>query len=139
MNTTGLRIIIDTNVFITILAKNGEHRWLMDGIIAGDFVLCISNEILMEYWEVLENKTTPEIAANVINFLVVHPHIYFFSPYIQWHLVYANADDNKFIDCYLCSNAAYLITNDKHFNFLTHLSFPKVTIATTKEFKQLLH
>lgn len=137
MSITGKRVVIDTNVFITILSRKGENRWIFDKIIFGDFVLCITNDILMEYWEVLEAKTTSIIAVNVIDFLVSHPHVHFFVPYIRWNLIKEDADDNKFTDCYLSCNAYYLITNDAHFSSLKKLNFPKVRIATIKELKKI--
>lgn len=136
MNTTGQRLVIDTDVFITILSKKGENRWIFDRIIAGNFVLCITNEILMEYWEILERKTNPEVARNVVDFLVGHPHVYFFVPYIRWNLIKEDEDDNKFPDCYLCSNAQFLISNDHHFALLKKLDFPKINLVSTKEFKE---
>ncbi|MCF8361713.1 MAG: PIN domain-containing protein [Prolixibacteraceae bacterium] len=57
MNTIGTKIVIDTNVFITIIGKKSPNRWILDKIICGDFILCISSEILLEYEEVLNRKT----------------------------------------------------------------------------------
>lgn len=136
MNTIEARVVIDTNVFVTILSKKGENRWIFDKIISGEFILCITNEILTEYWEILEVKTNASVALNVVDFLVSHPHVHFFTPYIRWNLI-KDADDNKFADCYLSANAKFLVTNDSHFLSLRELSFPKINIATTKEFKNL--
>ena len=136
MNTTGVRIVIDTNVFITILSKKGKNRWIFDAIISGDFILCITNNIFMEYWEILEAKTNSIVALNVIEFLISHPYVYFFDTYIKWNLIALDADDNKFADCYLSCNAQYLVTNDTHFLPLKNLSFPKVNLSTTEEFKK---
>ncbi|GJM32061.1 MAG: hypothetical protein DHS20C18_10620 [Saprospiraceae bacterium] len=63
-----MKIVLDTNVFIACIGKASPYRWTFNGIIDGRFTLCISNEILIEYQEILCRKTTPEIAENVINF-----------------------------------------------------------------------
>ncbi len=72
----------------------------------------------MEYWEVLESKTNPSIASNIINFLISHPYIEFVENYIRLNLIQADADDNKFCNCCFSSSAKYLITIDRHFRIL---------------------
>lgn len=137
MNTTGQRVVLDTNVFITIISKRGENRWLFDAIISGELILCLSNDMLFEYWEVLEAKTSPSTAQNVIEFLVAHPHVLPHTPHIKWNLISSDPDDNKFVDCYLSSNAQFLISNDKDFNPLRTIGFPKINLLTAREFKEL--
>ncbi|MEI9908921.1 MAG: PIN domain-containing protein [Bacteroidota bacterium] len=73
MNTIAVQIVVDTNVFINAIGKISPYRWIFDKIISGEFTLCISNEIFYEYWEVLDEQTTPEIADNIANFLVTIP------------------------------------------------------------------
>ena len=87
MSTIGQKVVIDTNVFLTILSKAGKNRWIFDKIITGELILCISNDILMEYWEVISNKTSPDLALNVTNFLLIHPHVRLINVYIKWNLV----------------------------------------------------
>lgn len=137
MSTTGLKVVIDTNVFLTILSKKGKNRWIFDKIIKGEFILCISNDILMEYWEVVSNKTNPDVALNVTNFLLIHPHIKLVNVYINWNLVEVDADDNKFADCYLAANARYLISNDNHLLSLKSVGFPKINVVSSKEINAL--
>lgn len=46
--------------------------------------------------------------------------------------------DNKFIDCAIAANADYIVTNDKHFNVVKNIDFPKVNILSIQEFIKLL-
>lgn len=130
-----MRIVVDTNVFINAIGKTSPLRWLFDGIISGEFTLCISNDIFYEYWEILEEQTTVEIADNVANFLVTIPSVKFIEPFINWNLVAADADDNKFIDCAVSSGAECIITNDGHFSILKTIPFPLIHVFTPKEFE----
>ncbi len=57
MNTIGAKVVIDTNVFITILGRQSPNRWIFDKIHKGEFQLCVSHEILLEYEEILSQKT----------------------------------------------------------------------------------
>ena len=50
----------------------------------------------------------------------------------------ADSDDNKFVDCAVASDAEYIVTNDKHFNPLKAIPWPKVEIIKIADFiKQL--
>ena len=47
-------------------------------------------------------------------------------------------DDNKFVDCAVSCNADYLVTNDRHFDILASIEFPKVITIKAKEFLAML-
>ena len=46
--------------------------------------------------------------------------------YYKWNFIYADPDDNKFVDCFLNANADFIVTNDKHFNILKEIDFPPI-------------
>ena len=103
-----MQVVIDTNVFITSIGKISPYRWLFDKVISGELTLCLSNDIFFEYWEILDNHTTPEIAQNIANFLVTIPSVQFINPInpiIKWGLISADPDDNKFVDCAISARA----------------------------------
>jgi uncharacterized protein len=58
--------------------------------------------------------------------------------YINWRMIYADPDDDKFIDCAIAANADYLVTNDKHFNILAKIEFPTLKVLRIDEFMDLL-
>ena len=53
-------------------------------------------------------------------------------------LIDADPDDNKYCDCAIAGKAAYIVSEDKHFNALKAISFPKLTAITLDEFLQEL-
>ncbi len=73
MNTTALKIVLDTNVLIAITGRKSPFRWIFDCIIEGKIILCVSNEILFDYQEILMKKASAEVAENVVNFITVNP------------------------------------------------------------------
>ena len=81
MSITVEKVVIDTNIFITILSKKGKNRWMFEKILSGEWILCLTNDIFLEYWEVLEEKTNVNVAGNVIDLLVSHPYIEFVEDY----------------------------------------------------------
>ena len=56
----------------------------------------------------------------------------------QLFLISSDNDDNKFSDCAFAGNVHYLITNDKHFNILASIPFPKINVITLEKFMELL-
>jgi len=137
MNTTGIRLVIDTNIIIAIIGKKSPFRWIFDKIIIGDFVLCVSNDIVLEYREILSQKNGIEVAENFNNFLSVHPFVESYRIYFNFNLITKDLSDNKFVDCAITSNAICVVSNDSHFNVLKEIDFPKVGILTLQEFEQL--
>src|SRR5689334_22825188 len=136
MNITAEKVVIDTNVFITIFKKDAKNRWMLDKILKGEWILCITNEIFLEYWEVLEQKTNSSVASDIIDFLISHPYIHFIENYIRLNLISADADDNKFCDCCFSASAKYLITNDKHFDVLKEIEFPSLPLVNTSQIRR---
>lgn len=105
MNTTALRIVLDTNILIAIISRKSPFRWVFDCIINGKIILCVSNEILFEYEEILSVKTSREVAENVINFITISPFTEKLEIFFKFGLIAEDEDDNKFVDCAIASNA----------------------------------
>lgn len=107
-------------------------------MLAGRIHLCVNTEILNEYEEILTEKTTPEIARNVVEAIArLHTTLYQ-ETYIHFGLITQDADDNKFVDCAVAADAEYVVTNDAHFAVLREIDWPKVAILTINEFSRQL-
>ena len=104
----------------------------------GKISLCVNTDILEEYEEMIAQKSTPEIATNVVEAIANLSTTTFQNTYVHFELLPADSDDNKFVDCAVASDAEYIVTNDKHFNPLKQIPWPKVEIIKIAEFiKQL--
>jgi uncharacterized protein len=129
-----MKVVIDTNVIISSIGRHSTNRKLFDAILNQEIDVCISNEILFEYREVLIRKTNEEIAENFTTLLTSLSNVIFSNIYFNWDLIRNDTDDNKFIDCYIACNADFLITEDKHFNSIKNIDFPKINIIHTEKF-----
>ena len=136
MSITALKIVLDTNILIAIIGRKSPFRWIFDCIIAGRIILCVLNEILFEYQEILTKKTSAEVAENVINFITVKPFTEKTEIFFNFGLIQADADDNKFVDCAIASNALCIVSNDNHFQVLKTVDFPKVSVLNLNEFEE---
>lgn len=131
-------IVLDTNCLLASLSKHSIHRPVWDAFLAGQYILCISTEIIEEYAEIIAQKTTPQIADNVIKLILNRPNVRQFSPYFQFRLIEADPDDNKFVDCAIIAGARYIVTNDAHFRILVTIPFPTVDVITLEKFREEL-
>ncbi len=136
MNTTAPRIVLDTNILIASIGRKSPFRWIFDCVIQGRIILCVSNDIMFEYQEILSRKTNTKVAENVVNFITVSPFTEKVDIYFNFELILADSSDNKFVDCVIASNAFCLVSNDKHFQVLNTVEFPKVTVLTLPEFEE---
>ena len=131
-------IVLDTNCLIAILSKKGNYFSVWQGLLLGKYVLCVSNEILAEYEEILSQKTNVFVASNVIQVLLNSPFVRFVDPYFHFHLIKEDKDDNKFVDCAIVANATFIVSEDAHFRQLKEVSFPRVEVIRLKQFAEYL-
>ncbi|MDE6753721.1 MAG: PIN domain-containing protein, partial [Muribaculaceae bacterium] len=64
------RLVLDTNVLIQIMPLRSKYRILWDKISEGKYEICLSNEILEEYEEILQAKTSTLFASTIIKRLI---------------------------------------------------------------------
>ena len=98
--------------------------------------ICVSNEVLMEYEEILSQKTSSFFADAIIKALLNRKNLVRVSPTWRFHLITQDPDDNKFVDCAIAGQAEFLVSNDKHFAVLKDVDFPVVNIIRLQEFVQ---
>lgn len=133
-----MKIVVDTNVIISSIGKLSRNRPIFDGLLRNQFELSISNDIMMEYKEILYKKTNLEVSNNFISLISILKNVEFINIYYKWCLMKIDPDDDKFIDCYVASNSDYLVTDDKHFAVVKQIEFPKINIITSSEFIAIL-
>ena len=98
----------------------------------------MTTEILLEYEEKIVELHNTVIAETFLDFLSILPNVHPCTVYYRFLLINQDADDDKFADCAIAQGVHYLVTDDKHYNVLLKLGFPKVNLLTIKEFYTLL-
>ncbi|MDY0093963.1 MAG: putative toxin-antitoxin system toxin component, PIN family [Candidatus Vecturithrix sp.] len=129
-----MQAVIDTNILFSGLAPASPYFRLMEGIYTQSVTLLVSTPILLEYEEILRKVYSESILQNFFDFLHISDNVVFVNPTYRFQLPYEDADDQKFVDCAVCGQADFLITNDRHFRRLQNVSFPRVVVITGKEF-----
>lgn len=133
-----MKVVLDTNCLIASLSRKSPYFNVWSSLQTGEYTLCISNEILDEYEEIISTKANPIIASNVIQTIINCPNVELVDPHFHFHLVRADEDDNKFVDCAIVANATFIVSNDKHFNSAKESTFPKINVVLLQEFSQIL-
>ena len=138
MCTDMKRVVLDTNCLIASLSRTSESYDVWRGLQEGRYILCVSNDILMEYAEIIARKTTPLIAENVIQIILNSKFVEFVTPFYHYGLITADHDDNKFVDCAFAANATFIVSDDKHFKPLQQITFPHLLVIKLMEFVEIL-
>ena len=127
------RLVLDTNSLIQSLPVKSKYHDLWVSLFDGRNTFCVSNEILEEYEEILQRKTNHVLASRVISLILNNEFTSLVTPYFHFNLIEADKDDNKFVDCAVCGNAKFIVTEDHHFDILRQVSFPTVDILSLDE------
>lgn len=127
------RIVLDTNSLIQCISHRSRYHDIWLSILDGRNCLCVTNEIIEEYEEILERKTSHDFAILAINVILNCPNTIFVTPFFHFNLIAADPDDNKFVDCAVNGNASFIVTEDRHYDILHQVSFPQVKIVRLDE------
>jgi len=133
-----MKVVIDTNIFLVSISRKSPFHWIFEALSSGRFTLCLTNEIISEYGEIIAIHMGKELADATLKLLMELENVERVSIYFRWNLI-KDADDNKFTDCALACGANYLVIHDTDFNVLKKLGFPKVPVITAAEFKDVLN
>jgi uncharacterized protein len=133
-----MKIIIDTNCLIASIPSKNPEYWLYLAFRNKDFDWCISNEIMLEYEEILSSFYSRQTADLVLNILLTASNVVRSEPFIRWNLITGDPEDNKFADLAISSNAHYLVTNDHHYDVLKETPFPSVNVVSLNEFQKIM-
>ena len=133
-----MKIVLDTNCLVNVIMPGSYNNDIWQAFRLGKFVLCVTNEILFEYHEILAKRYNNLIANTVLKELIETPNMERVNPTYRFNLITTDPDDNKFVDCAVIAGATYIVSNDRHFAELERYDFPKVNVCTLSEFLNIV-
>jgi uncharacterized protein len=133
-----MKVVLDTNVVLRPISSKSVFAILLDELYLQTYSLVVSTEILFEYEEKIIHFFGKSIAKDFLDFLIMLPNVEKLDAFFQLNIIQIDPDDNKFVDCAFAGNAHYMVTDDKHFNILKQIDFPKIPVITAEEFKRIL-
>ncbi len=131
-------IVLDTNCLLQSLSRRSRFYNVWESFVLGRYTLCVTTEILEEYEEIISSHISPVAAQLAIEMILRATNVLRVDAQFKFHLITADEDDNKFVDCAVVANADYIVSNDKHFNVLESIPFPRVEVMKLSEFQEEL-
>lgn len=131
-------IVLDTNCLLQIVARRSRNYFLWEKFLEGEYFLCVTTEILEEYEEIICRKSNAIIASMILEIIEQAPNTLKFDAHYRWNLITRDPDDNKFVDCAIVANAEFIVSDDKHFEELQTIDFPKVDVLRLEDFADLM-
>ncbi len=110
------RIVLDTNCLLMAIPRRSPYHKILEDFLKGEYLLCVSNEVVLEYEEILISKVGVVVANNIVNAILASPNTIFINPQNRYHLIESDPDDNKFVDCAITAKAKYIVTQDRHYD-----------------------
>ena len=133
-----LRIVLDTDAILSSLSYRSKYRHIIDELLDGTYEIFVTTEILLEYEEKINQFFAPSTAQLFLDALNLLPNVHKIELYYKFLLIKHDADDDKFADCAIAAGVHFLVTDDKHFNTLIKLGFPKVNLIKIEDFSNFL-
>ena len=134
-----MNVVLDSNVILQVAFTQKPLRLVWDKLLNGEYVLCVTDSILYEYQEkVIDCFHNEHLANLLIDTLLNCEYVKRVETYYRYNYIQADPDDNKFVDCALACSARYIVTEDRHFEVLKQIPFPKVEVVNLEDFMELL-
>lgn len=133
-----MRVVLDTNVLLVSIGRRSSFRPIFDALLQQRLTLIVSTGILLEYEEILAQRNGPAVAYSVLEALSNLRNVSRHEVRYNWRLPFIDPDDQKFVDAYVAGTAAYLVSNDRHFDSLAAAGFPAVRVVSAEAFLELL-
>ena len=133
-----MRAVIDTNILVMCLSSTSPYHLIYQKLIQQAYEIAVSSEIVLEYCEIISRKYDKHTALLLEELLLELPNVKKSETYFKWNLITEDPDDNKFRDCAISAGVDFIVTEDKHFNILKKIDFPKVRVIGIEDFLKLL-
>ncbi len=129
-----MNIVLDTNCLLIAISDRSRFHRVWQAFTNGDYTLCVTNEIIEEYAEVISRNINERVAQTVIYLIMTLSNVKYIDPHFRFHLITSDPDDNKFVDCAIAANAKYIVTEDHHFDVLKDIPFPHIDVISIEQF-----
>lgn len=128
-----MKIILDTNVFISGIFFTGPPSQILKAWGNNRFQIIISKNILAEYQRVAESLSSKFPSIDIISIIeLLTVHCEFADTHGVNIPVCDDPDDDKFIECAVASKCKTIISGDKH--LLKFKGYDDIDILKPRQF-----
>ena len=128
-----MRVVVDTNVLVSSFF-GGNPRKIIDLWKQGQITLCLSPEIVDEYFEVLQRLglRSEKEPDEILSLFARGFNCIFTAKTLDLSIVPVDPDDDKFFECAVALKAQYIISGDSA--VLQVGNYMGIQVTTPKEF-----
>ena len=127
-----IRVVLDTNVYISALMFGGLPGSLLDLALLQSFLPVISPALLDELDEKLRLKFEVSAEDTAIIRAKLESIAEIVRPDMVLHVIEDDPDDNRVLECAVKGNTDYIVTGDRH--LLKLGSYEAIPIVTVRQF-----
>ncbi len=128
-----MKVVLDTNVFISAIMFGGKSRDILEMGITGKINIAVSYDILKEVADVLVGKKfrMPIVfVQQVIHELTEIAELVIVTDKIS--AIANDPDDNRILECAISAKAHHIVSGDDHLLSLAH--FRRIKIQSPSDF-----
>ena len=128
-----MKIVLDTNVFISGVFFSGPPYQILNAWRQGRFEMAISQDILNEYYRVAEELSVrySQIQLSpILEYVFIHAELFLTTTLPE--PVCVDPDDDKFLACALASGSSIVVSGDKH--LLDVSGYQGILVMTPRQF-----
>lgn len=132
-----LKVVIDTNVFISAILFKGQANELVSLWQNKELIFLLSREVLEEYIKVLSYPKF-RLTMREIRDIIERQLLAFIQPIKvekRFNIIKEDPPDNKFVSLAVQGRADYILSGDKH--LLELKEFKGIKIISLKEFLRI--
>lgn len=100
-----MKVVIDTNCLLSCIGKKSIYRNVFDAFLENKFIICVNNEIMLEYEETFDRFWGTEVTNNLLGLFESSDNFEQVIVNYNWELISKDTDDNKirrYIYCCQC-------------------------------------
>ncbi len=128
-------IVLDTNCLLASIKRDSVFFPIWRDFMRGKYCLCFTDDILNEYEEIIALRSgSKEVAHNIVSAILNRSNTKHIEVFYHFDLIEADKDDNKFVDCAIKANAIFIVSEDRHFDVLKSITFPRVDVIGINDF-----
>jgi uncharacterized protein len=133
-----MKILLDTNVWLSALFWKGEANKLLNNFISKKIKILISEDILKEFVEILNREEKFQVGneeqENLIRGILAIAEM--IDVKTKLNIIKEHPKDNLVLEAALDGKVDYIISYDNH--ILNMLEFRKIKILSPTEFSKLI-
>ncbi len=130
-----IKVVFDTNIFISAILTPGNPRKLVDLARERKVMLFTSEFIIWEIERILRTKINMETPQILVILSSIREISLFVSPAVVISIIDRDKSDNRILECAIEAKAEYIVSGDEH--LLSLGRYDEISIVNASQFLKI--